>query len=809
MSRKELIDLVKNTILIGDGAMGTMLQKLTGSPEKASELLVLEAPETIFEIHKQYVRAGANLIETCTLGGNRIKLQSQGLLEKIREINIKAVQIARQAAGEECIVAASVGSTGKLMEPHGELSIREAREVFGEQMSYLVEGGADALIIETMSDVAEMKAALLAAQDFEIPVIAQMTYTENGRTLTGTPPDVAVLILEGLGADIIGLNCVPGFEAALPLLDKIAQVSRLPLSIFPNAGLPERVNGETVFPESPEDFVRLVKNLSSYNIGIIGGCCGTTPEYIRLLKKAVSKCNFSKETNPEKEEVLYLTGNREYLALNNSSPVYIIGEKINPTGRKDIKEALKNENWSYLRKLAREQIKAGAKLLDVNIGIPGINKIEVMKKAIQELQIEIPGPLVIDSNDLEVLEAGLEVYIGKPIINSVNGEKAVMDKVFPLVKKYGAAVIGLTLDDKGIPSTVEGRLNIARRIVEEAAKYGIVKKNIVIDTLTLTAGSEQKQVMITLETIKRIKEELGVLTTLGISNISHGLPERDLINQVFLTMAVGYGLNLPIANPFDDKIHQQIAAANLITNRDRDGKEFITKYGLRGVEKEDKKDRDSEHKNGDIKEEIKEMVITGDSQEVIKLTEKALMKYKPQIIIDTVLIPAIQEVGDLYDKGVYFLPQLLKSAETMQRSFDYLKGKLLQGEVLTSKARLLIATVKGDIHDIGKNIVKTIFMNHGYEVIDLGANVEAELILKTALQEDVDFIGLSSLMTTTLEEMRRVVELLREKGYQGKIIIGGAVTSQEFANEIGADIYARDALDGVRKANDLLCKIKN
>ncbi len=808
MKKKDLMDLIKDSIIIGDGAMGTMLHRISGSTGKAPELLVLEKPETILEIHRQYIRAGAELIETCTLGGNRIKLETQGLSTKTREINIKAVQIARQAAGEKAIVAASIGPTGKLMEPYGGLSIPEAREVYREQMSYLAEGGTDVFIIETMSDIAEMKAALLAAKDFDIPVIAQMTYTESGYTLTGTPADVAALILEGLGADIIGLNCVPGFEAAHPLIDKISKVSSLPLSIFPNAGLPEQINGETVFPETPEDFVRSVKKLSPYNIRIIGGCCGTTPEYIELLKNEVSKYNFSEERDTERDNFLYLTGNREYLALNDSSPLCIIGEKINPTGRKDIKEALKNENWSYIRKLAREQIRAGAKLLDVNTGVPGINKIEVMKKVIQELQLEIHGPLVIDSNDPEVLEAGLEVYIGRPVINSVNGEKAVMDKVFPLVKKYGAAVVGLTLDDKGIPSTVEGRLEIARRIVEEAGKYGIEKKNIIIDTLTLTAGSEQEQVMVTLETLKRVKEELGVLTTLGISNISHGLPERALINQVFLTMAAGYGLNLPIADPLDEKIHQQIAAANLITNRDKGGEEFIKKYGLKIAENEGQKNTDGILKDGDIKDEIRKVIVNGESQEVIKLTEQALMKYKPQLIIDNVLIPAIQEVGDLYDKGIYFLPQLLKSAETMQLSFDYVKGKLLQGGVLKSKGKLLIATVKGDIHDIGKNIAKTIFMNHGYEVIDLGVNVEADLILEKALQERVDLVGLSSLMTTTLEEMRKVIKLLRENGYQGWTIIGGAVTSQEFADEIGADIYARDALDGVRKANELLSKIR-
>ncbi len=820
LSSREFLDRIKDSIIIGDGAMGTMMQNLVNT-SKAPELVTLEGSDILLEIHKQYIESGADLIETNTFGGNRLKLEKLGLADKIKEINEKAVSIAREAAGDDCFVAGSVGPTGKLMKPYGELSIEKARGVFAEQMSYLVDSGADAIIIETMSDLAEMKAALLAAQQFDIPIIAQMTYTENGSTLTGTPPEVVAIVLEGLGADIIGVNCVAGFQEAIPILSKISKISNLPLSVFPNAGLPLCVKGETTYPESPDEFIKLIKELFEYNVRIIGGCCGTSPDYVSAVKKEVQKHDFPQKNSIKCDnEQLYLSGNREYLGLCDTSPVYIIGEKLNPTGRKDIKEALKKDDWAYLRKIAREQLKAGAKLLDVNIGIPGIDKKEVMKQIIHELQLEISQPLVIDSGNPDVLEAGLKEYIGKPLINSVNGEQAVMDRIFPLVKKYGAAVIGLTLDEKGIPKTVEGRLDIARRIVDEAGKYGIDKKNIYIDTLTLTVGSDQEQVMITLETLKKVKEELGVKTTLGASNISHGLPERDLINEVFLSMAMGYGLDLPIANPFDKRIHKQIKAANLITNRDKDGEAFLKQYALNKNKKKNRiKDNEtvsvaeSEIKTSVDKkesklEEINEAVLNGDRNNIIALMEEALNNNSPQDIIDKILIPAIQEVGDLYDRGVFFLPQLLKSAETMQKAFDFLKGKMLTGEEHKSKATILLATVKGDIHDIGKNIVKTIFLNHGYDIIDLGANVDSELIVETAIEKSVDFVGLSSLMTTTLEEMITVIKLLNTKKYSGKTIIGGAVTSQEFADEIGADIYARDALDGVRKVNECLAKVK-
>jgi len=816
LSSRELLDRIRDSIIIGDGAMGTMVQNIYGDSSKPTELFVLEETDIILDIHKQYIEAGADLIETNTLGGNRIKLETLGLADKIKEINEGAVSIARKAAGDNCFVAGSVGPTGKLMEPYGELCIDKARGVFAEQISYLVDSGADAIIIETMSDLAEMKAALLAAQDFDIPIIAQMTYTENGSTLTGASPEVVAIVLESLGADIIGVNCVAGLQEAIPILSKISKVSNLPLSVFPNAGLPVCVNGQTTYPESPEEFIKLIKELSEYNVRIIGGCCGTSPEYISAVKTEVKKYDYSQKSSIIGDnELLYLSGNRGYIELSDSSPVYIIGEKLNPTGRKDIKEALKKEDWAYLRKIARDQLNAGAKLLDVNIGIPGIDKTEIMKKIIHELQLEISQPLVIDSGNPDVLEAGLKEYIGKPLINSVNGDQAVMDRIFPLVKKYGAAVIGLTLDEKGIPKTVEDRLAIARRIVEEAAKYGIDKKNIYIDTLTLTVGSDQEQVMITLDTLKKVKEELGVKTTLGASNISHGLPERELINEVFLSMAMGYGLDLPIANPFDKRIHNQIKAANLITNRDKDGEAFLKQYAV------DKDERKREKGNEDVSEdeikpnvdknenrldEINEAVLNGDRNSIISLMEKALDNNSPQDIIDKILIPAIQEVGDLYDRGVYFLPQLLKSAETMQKAFDFLKGKMLTGEKHKSKATILLATVKGDIHDIGKNIVKTIFLNHGYDIIDLGANVDSELIVETAIEKRVDFVGLSSLMTTTLEEMVTVINLLNLEKYKGKTIIGGAVTSQEFADEIGADIYAKDALDGVRKVNECLTK---
>ncbi|MFW6022510.1 MAG: homocysteine S-methyltransferase family protein [Halanaerobiaceae bacterium] len=813
MSRVNILHKIKESVIIGDGAMGTMVQKLLEQSSKSPELIMLEKPEIIEEIHSRYISAGANLIETNTFGANRLKLKAIDMADKTREINELAVKLARQAAGENVLVAGSIGPTGKMMKPHGQLSAEKGREVFLEQISYLVDAGVDVICIETMSDLAEIKAALLAAQDFEIPVIAQMTYTENGYTLTGTPPEIVAIVLEGLGADIIGVNCVAGLKNAIPIVEKISTVTDLPISVFANAGMPVCVRGKTTYPESSQEYVQLLEELLNFNVRILGGCCGTSPEYIKAIEEKIKIIKLNKDSEFSNSNKLYLAGSRNYLELTGDSPVYIIGEKLNPTGRKDIKKALKEEDWSYLKKLARDQIEAGARLLDVNIGIPGIDKKAVMKELINELQIEIAQPLVLDSDNPKVLEAGLQEYIGKPLINSVNGNQSSMDKVLPLVKKYGAAVIGLTLDDDGIPSTVEGRMKIARRIVEEAEKYGIERKNIFIDTLTLTTGSDQEQVMVTLETLKKVKEELGVKTTLGASNISHGMPEREIINQVFLNMAIGYGLDLPIADPFADNIQEQIRTANLITNRDKNGQEFINYFGKKSRDNKESSINDREsgtgekqdvHKTVDDLSMLGEAVINGDSSGIISLAEKALENNRPQDILNKILIPSIQKVGDLYDEGTYFLPQLLKSAETMQTAFEFLKSKMSVGEEHQSKASMILATVKGDIHDIGKNIVKTIFLNHGYEIIDLGANVDTDLIVETALEKEVDFVGLSSLMTTTLEEMRNVVKKLNEKNYQGTIMIGGAVTSQEFADEIGADVYARDALDGVKKANALL-----
>ncbi|MFY9496815.1 MAG: homocysteine S-methyltransferase family protein [Halanaerobiales bacterium] len=816
MVKRNFLDRLKEGVIIGTGALGTMIQSLSNNSDLPPELLMLERPELLLQIHKEYLAAGAEMVETNTFGANGIKLASIGMADKEKEINELAVDLARKAAGGQAFIAGSIGPSGKLMEPYGDLSMEEARENYHRQLSYLVNAGIEVIIIETMSDLAELKAALIAAREFDLPVIAQMTYTEKARTLTGTPPEVAAIVMEALGADLVGVNCVAGLEEALPLLERISRVTSLPLSVYANAGIPVTVGGKTHYPKAAEDYVKPLADISRLNIGVIGGCCGTTPEYIREIKKKVKEGLFARKgpergqledkggqvEAKERPEALSLAGNREFLFLEEKAPACIIGEKINPTGREDIKKALREENWAYLRKLARDQVEAGAGLIDVNIGLPGIDKIRVMKRLIQELQLDIGVPLVIDSDDPAVLEAGLEVYVGKPVINSVNGEQGSMDQVFPLARKYGAAVIGLTLDEQGIPATVEGRIQIARRIIDEAARYGIGKEDIIIDTLAMTAGSNQEGVMVTLETLKRIKEELGVKTALGISNVSHGLPERGLLNRTFLTMALGAGLDLPIADPFDLDLQDLVRAANLITGRDQDGRDYVGYYGRKESPGEERREGVEGEERPDGR--IKEAILAGNSEGIIALLKASLAGQKAEDIVDNILIPTIREVGDLYEKGIYYLPQLLKSAETVQLAFDHLKKYLSTEGKERQTGTILLASVKGDIHDIGKNIVKVVFLNHGYEVIDLGTNVDPELIAETALEKKVDFVGLSSLMTTTLGAMEETIRLLQEKGFQGKTIIGGAVTSQEYADEIGADLYARDALDGVRKANTIL-----
>lgn len=807
MKNNKFLQYIKEKKCItADGAMGTMLQCCGHDSGSPPELVMLENPENVQGVHQAYVKAGSDLIETNTFGANRIKLKAFGISDQIEEINKLAVKLARRA-NPEGLIAGSVGPTGKLMKPYGDLSFDKAVEIFKEQVIYLIEAGVDVVCIETMNDLREMKAAVIAAREVGIPIIAQMTFTDGQRTLTGNPPEIVAIVLDELGADVIGVNCVAGLKEAIPILKRMSEVTTKPLSVFPNAGLPLVENGRIIYPESPAEFVRRIDELTDLNLKVIGGCCGTSPDYIPAIKSFIEDDNTKFTDKKPVKSRLFLTSNYKYIEVADEKPVKIIGEKLNPTGRKDLKDALRNEKWSYLRNLAREQVKAGADLLDVNIGISGIDKKAVMSKLIQELQLEIKVPLVIDSNNPEVLEIGLQEYTGKALVNSVNGDKKVMEQIFPLVSKYGAAVIGLTLNEKGIPSTVEGRLEIARQIIKEAARYGIKKENIIIDTLVLTVGAKQEEVMITVETLQRVKKELGVRTTLGVSNVSHGMPVRAHINHAYLVMALGAGLDLPILNPFDEEQHHLIRAANLLTGRDRSGSDYISWYGESNDTNEITTNNDPSKELGikkDLLGEIRKVVIKGEQESIIPLITKTLEKVSAQEIINLALIPGIQRVGDLYEEGTYFLPQLLKSAKTVQQGFDYLKSSLAESGIQQNKARMLLATVAGDIHDLGKNIVKVIFSNYGYEVIDLGSNVETEKIVSTALEEKVDFVGLSALMTTTMEEMRNVIKELNERGYQGRVIIGGAVTSSEFAEEIGADFYARDAMDGVRKINNYL-----
>lgn len=805
LAENKFIDLIKEEIVIGDGAMGTMIQNSKCKQINPPELFMLEYPGEIARIHQEYVNAGAELIETNTFGANRLKLALEGLEDRIEEINKKAVEIAR-GIGDDILVAGSVGPTGKLMEPHGELSFSTAKAVFSEQIGYLVEAGVDLICIETMSDLKEMRAGVVAAREYQIPLVAQMTYTDRGLTLTGSTPELVAIVLDGLGVDMVGVNCVAGLDEAIPIVSKMSEVTGLPLSVFANAGLPIMKDNQTFYPQSAKEYSIRINELLTYNVRLIGGCCGTTPEYIPSIKGSAKK-NTVENKNSEKTS-LFLTSNHKHIEVSDNKPVQLIGEKLNPTGRDDLKTALRSRDWKYLKDLAKKQVIAGANLLDVNIGISGIDKKEVMGRLVQELQLEVDVPLVLDSNSPDVLEKALQEYTGKALINSVNGDLKSIEAIMPLAKKYGAALIGLTLDEKGIPATVDGRVAIAKRIIEAAEEYAIKRSNIVIDTLALTAGAKQKEVLIAVKALAEVKELFGVKTTLGISNVSHGLPGRELINETFLTMALGAGLDLPIINPFNERIYHIIRAANLLTSRDEDGREFIRWYN----NNEGNRDKDFEEKSKgnktDILEDIHATIIDGNKDNIVAYTRQAVEEgTKPQQVIDEALIPGIEEVGELYDQGTYFLPQLLRSAETVQAAFDYLKGLLGSDTEVEKKALVLLATVKGDMHDIGKNIVKTIFANHGFEVIDLGANVDTELIVEKAFEYDVNLVGLSALMTTTMEEMRNVVSQLKKKDFKGAVIIGGAVTSQEYANEIGAEIYAEDALDGVRKINSYLKRV--
>ena len=776
----EIKTLLGRDYMLLDGGFGTELQKQGMKPGETSEIMNFKMPDEVRNVLRSYVEAGSDIISANTFGANSLKLNGSGYT--VADVVKQAMKLAREAvSGTDTLVALDIGPLGQLLEPTGTLKFEEAYELFKE----IIEAGraqADLIVIETMTDLYEIKAALLAAKEnSSLPVFAYMTFEKNGRTFTGCSPAAMALTLEGLGADAVGVNCSLAPSELREIVREISEWTTLPLVIKANAGLPDPITNE--YSVSAEQFAEDYRFFAGLGVKIYGGCCGTSPEYIVKVREML------RENPPKKREVRKIPpAVCSYARTVDITAPRIIGERINPTGKKLFKEALRNHDIGYILNQAIQQTDAGADILDVNVGLPEIDEKEMMISAVKALQGVTDVPLQIDSTKPQVIEAALRVYNGKAIVNSVNGEDEVLDTILPIVKKYGAAVVGLTLDKKGIPPTAQQRFEVAEKIVKRAEEYGIRREDVYIDCLTLTASAEQKAVLETLRALTLVKEKLGVKTVLGVSNISFGLPARELINSTFLSMALKCGLDLPIINPNITAMSGAVFAYRLLANIDSDSREFIARFG-----------GETSVKPAAPKAEMSlgYAIEKGLREEAAAITEKMLAETDPMEIVNGFLIPALDAAGADFEKGKIFLPQLILSANAAQGCFGVIKEKMPTADGSVSKGKIVLATVKGDIHDIGKNIVKTLLENYGYTVIDLGKDVPEQAVVDAAREHNVKLVGLSALMTTTLGAMEQTIRLLNEQLPKCKTVVGGAVLTADYAEKIGADFYARDAKETV------------
>ncbi|MDF2655948.1 MAG: homocysteine methyltransferase [Bacillota bacterium] len=826
-------DLLGKKIIICDGAMGTMLQHHGLKAGELPELLNFTHPETIKEIHKAYYLAGSDFVTTNTFGCNRPKFE--GTDYTVAQIVERAVKLAKEAAKEvmdqttakeatdqteaagdglghqqelgalsaQKFVALDLGPIGKLMEPVGELTFDEAYDIYKEQVEAGEKAGADLIIIETQTDVYETKAAVLAAKEnSSLPVFCSVTFQEDGRMLMGTDPQTAVNILQDMGIDAIGVNCSLGPKQIVPIVREILKHSKLPVLVQPNAGLPVIVNGATAFEVDIPEYLEAMEEMLQAGIAVAGGCCGTNPEYIAALTKKIQGVRYpalSAEAEAERKAKAVTAVSSSTMTVVLDDRIRIIGERINPTGKKLLKEALKAGDLSYIEKEAIDQVKAGAEILDINVGLPEIDELQMMLAAVKRVSSSVKVPLQIDSANPEVLEAAVRYYNGKPIINSVNGKMKNMEEIFPIVKKYGACVIALTLDEKGLPKDTEERLAIAERIIKTAERYGIGRDRILVDCLTLTVSAQQNAGRDTLEAIRRVKREFGVKTTLGASNVSFGLPERKLLNRTFLAMALEAGLDAPITDPLVPEYIDTIHAFEALSCKDLESKDYIRLYG---GQIDSQKPAEKKTAQGAAETfTLEEIIIEGYDERAAAVTVELLKTMKPLEIVEQKIIPALEIVGRDYESGVSFLPQLIKSADTVKAAFTVLKEAMKSSGGMTSYGRIILATVQGDIHDIGKNIVKVLMENYGYDIVDLGKDVPIEKVVETAKEMNIKMVGLSALMTTTVVNMEKTIKALKDAGLDCVTAVGGAVLTEDYAKKIGADFYCKDAMDTVRAAN--------
>ena len=787
--------LLQQGPIVLDGAMGTMLQNAGLPLGQLPETYNLLHPEIVTDIHRQYLQAGARVVLANTFGANAHKLAGSGVVPE--EAIAAGVRCAKKAAKafDGAYVGLDIGPIGELLFPMGQLAFDEAYELFAEQVEAGVKAGADAIFIETMTDLYEAKAAVLAAKEHSsLPVFCTMSFEKDGRTFTGCQLSAMALTLSGLGVDGLGMNCSVGPVEMLEMAEEILRYTDLPLIIKPNAGLPEIVDGRTRYSITREEFVEAMQALVRRGAAMVGGCCGTDPGYIRALAEAVRGIT---PKRPAYAPVSAVCSHAETVVIDRVRP---IGERINPTGKKRMKQALQTHEMAYLVSQGLEQVEAGAKILDVNVGLPGLDEAAMMVEAVQTLQSVLTAPLQIDSSHPEVLEQALRAYNGVPIVNSVNGEEAVLRRILPLVKKYGACVVGLTLDETGIPRRAEDRLKIARRILAEALRYGIPKERVFIDCLVLTASAEQEAAYETLDAVRMVHEELGLKTVLGVSNISFGLPQRGALNQTFLALALANGLDLPILNPNVSAMMDTIFCYHQLKNLDIGSRAYIERFANRTEDKPAPLP-----KRGGETEDIAYCILKGLKEPAAQCAEALLAKTEPLALVQETLIPALDEVGQQYEKGVLFLPQLLASADAAKACFERVRAHLQASgaDKGPSRGRILMATVKGDIHDIGKNIVKVVLENYGYEVIDLGRDVPVQTVVEAARETKAPLVGLSALMTTTVASMKETIEALKAAGLGCRTMVGGAVLTQEYADEMGADFYAADVQASVAIAREV------
>lgn len=783
-----------------DGAMGTMLQEVGLPAGYCPERWNLEQPEVITAIHRRYVESGADIIETNTFGANRIKLEHYGLQSQADALNIAAVKAARAACGPKTKVAGSVGPTGKFITPLGELSFRQAYEVYYEQIAALAGAGVDMIIIETIIDIQEMRAALSAAKAATgKPVICQLSFGADVRTLTGTDPRTAAVVLEAMGADVIGANCSLGPAQLVPVIAELANSCALPISVQPNAGMPELVQGQTIFPMGPADLAAWVPQLLSAGASYLGGCCGTTPDHIKAIRQAIPAHANSRGQGIAQTA---LASRSKTLYLGAGLPTVIIGERINPTGRKALAADIREGNYASVKKEALAQVRAGAHVLDVNMGVPGIDQAAAMRQVVEELSVLVDVPLAIDTTDHAALEAGLQAFPGRALINSISAEPDRLEKFLPLAKKYGAAILCLPIAPGGVPTTAVERLAVVRTIVAAALDNGLRPHDLLLDALVMTVAADAGAARETLETLRLYRTHFGYPAVMGLSNISYGLPRRDLINSTFCAMALSAGLDAPILNPYDPMMRDLLLSAAPLLGHDANAKHYSIHFAAVPAGEPPA----GQTQPVDALSALKAAVVTGEKDSVPQLVSQALAEgHSPLELTDQALTAAMNEVGEAFGQGRCYLPQVLLAAEAMRAAFLTIKT-VLPAHQAASLGTVVLATVKGDIHDLGKNIVAALMENNGFRVIDLGKDVAKEDIVRATVAEKADIVGLCALMTTTLPEIDTTIEALKAASVPAKIIVGGAVLTSEYADSAGADAYAANGVEAVNLAKRLLMK---